>query len=134
MVHHDAHRKVNAIYDLFQSCWAWPFSLRTRPERERVVISVQSLQSDPVRDRAKLTSSLLGGVVRDRSGDLVLLADETIFNALGVALGLSLLVLGVTLDTTFLAGGLPALGTGHVADGLLNLAQGVLDGTRGFAV
>ena len=99
-----------------------------------MVISVQSLQSDPVGDKAQLTSSLLGGVVSDRSADLVLLADETILNALGVALGLTLLVLGVTLDTTFLAGGLPVLGTGHVANGLLDLAQGVLERAGGFAV
>lgn len=99
-----------------------------------MVISVQSLQSDLVGDKAQLTGSLLGGVVSDRSADLVLLADETILNALGVALGLTLLVLGVTLDTTFLAGGLPVLGTGHVADGLLDLAQSVLERAGGFAV
>lgn len=27
------------IYDLFQSCWVWPFSLRAPPVRERVVVS-----------------------------------------------------------------------------------------------
>jgi len=134
IAHHGAYRKVNAIYDLFQSCWVSPFSLRPRPERGHVVVSVQSLQSDLVGEKAKLTSNLLGGVASDRSGDLVLLAEETILSALGVALGLSFLVLGVTLGTTFLAGGLPTLGMGHVADGLLDLSQGVLHDARSFAV
>lgn len=86
------------------------------------------------RKKARLTTNLLGVVASNRSAELVLFAEETILSALGVALGLSFLVLGVTLDTTFLAGGLPALSTGDVADGLLDLSQGVLDRAGGLAV
>lgn len=75
----------------------------------------------------------MGGVASDRSGDLVLLTEEAVLGALGVALGLTFLVLGVSLDSTLLTGGLPALDTGDAADGFLDLAQGVFNGSSGLA-
>jgi hypothetical protein len=86
-------------------------------------LAVRALTIDSTQGR---TRSLLAGVPSDRSSELILLPEGAVFSALDVALGLSLLVLSVTLSTAFLARGLPALETSHVADGLLGLAQGVL--------
>lgn len=72
------------------------------------------------------TGNLLRGIPGDHSRDLVFFTERAVFDSFGIALSLSLLVLGVTLDTTFLAGSLHALQAGHVTDGLLDLAHGAL--------
>ena len=79
------------------------------------------------------TRNLLRGVPRDRSSHLVFLAEDAIFETLGIALSLSLLVFSVTLDTTLLARGLPAFEASNVSDGLLDLAHGVLQGAGSLA-
>ena len=77
--------------------------------------------------RVELTSRLLLAVASHGTDDGVLLAAETVHGALGVALGLSSVVLGLTLGVLLLAGLSPGLGAGEVADGL---DDGTLDGVE----
>ena len=77
--------------------------------------------------RVELTSRLLLAVTSHGTDDGILLAAETVHGALGVALGLGGVVLGLTLSVLLLAGLSPGLGAGEVADGLDDVAlQGVV--------
>lgn len=120
---------MKAIYDRFQSCWVFPCSVRAPPKQE--FKGVLLIQNRRVRGH---TGNLLGSVPRNRSGDLVFLAEGAVLETLSIALSLSLLVLGVTLGTTFLAGGLPALETGHLTDRLLDPTHGALHSASSLAV
>ena len=68
--------------------------------------------------RVELTSRLLLAVASHGADDGVLLAAETVHGALGVALSLGGVVLGLALGVLLLAGLLPRRGAGEVADGL----------------
>lgn len=72
-----------------------------------------------------LTRSLLLSVTGYGTDDGILLSAETVYGAVGVALGLGGLVLSFTLGVLVAARCGPRLETGHVADGL---DDGALDG------
>ena len=68
--------------------------------------------------RVELTSRLLLAVASHGTDDGVLLAAETVHGALGVALGLGGLILGLALGVLLLAGLGPGGGAGEVTDRL----------------
>ncbi|CAL1697442.1 unnamed protein product [Somion occarium] len=65
-----------------------------------------------------LTSGLLLPIARNRTNNSILLSTDTIRDTLGVALGLSSLVLGFALSVFLFTRLLPSCGSGEVTDGL----------------
>lgn len=94
------------------SCWTPPLLLRALPEQK---FSEQLL----LKENRKLARNFLRLVAFGRSHELVDLAADSIFGALDVPLSLGGLVLGLAAGLLLLAGTLPRLSTGEIANGLL---------------
>ena len=81
-----------------------------------------------------LTRHLLGGIARGRPDQVLDGTDDAILRSVDVALSLGLLGLDLALALTLLAGRLPRLETGRIADRLLHLSDSALDVASRFAV
>lgn len=102
---------------LLTSCCASPLSRRTLPTSAAISALFNTIR------KAELTSSLLGLVTRHCANHRVLLADDAVLGALGIALSARGLVLGLALCVLLLAGLLPGSGTRKIA----NLSSGNLN-------